>query len=82
MMTLKPPEIFLSTGRTENNPLAAIEITTRPAMKRSFLDGGMMMSDKPMTADGSIADCYFQAFSIPYDANDVVVLIHEEDCEA
>ena len=47
-----------------------------------LLDGGMLMSDKPMTADGSIAGCYFQAFSIPYDANDVVVLMYEEDCEA
>ena len=48
----------------------------------NLLDGGILMSDKAMTADGSISGCYSHAFNVPYDADDVVVLMHEEDCEA
>lgn len=44
MITLKPPEIVLRTGSNENNPLAVIEITTRPAMNLSFLEGGIMIA--------------------------------------
>lgn len=53
----------------------SIDIDEELEMK--LLDGGMLMSDKTMTAAHSIADCYSQAFDVPYDADDVIVLMHE-----
>ena len=44
MITLKPLVIPLNRGRTENSPLAAMEMTTRPAINLSFLAGGMMIA--------------------------------------
>lgn len=50
-------------------------------LEMKLLDGGMLMFEKLTTADASIPGCYEQAFDIPYDCNDVIVLMHDEDCE-
>ena len=46
------------------------------------LDGGVLMFKELTTVDMSIPGCYEQAFDIPYDCNDIIVLMHDEDCEA
>ena len=45
-----------------------------------FLDGGLLMSNKPITADESIPNCYYHAFEKPYADDDVIVLMHDDDC--
>ena len=44
IVTLKPSDSPDTTGRTVNNVLAAMQIMIRPARKRSFLAGGIMIA--------------------------------------
>ena len=49
-------------------------------MNMMLIDGGMMMFTEQTKVDVSIPACYEQAFDVPYDCNDVIILMHEEDC--
>ena len=39
------------------------------------IDSGMLMSRSDMTSAGSLPDCYYDAFRIPYDESDIVKLL-------
>jgi hypothetical protein len=50
-------------------------------LEMELLGGGELMLKELATVDASIPDCYEQAFNASYDCNDIVVLMHDDDCE-
>ena len=45
------------------------------------IDGGIQMFTEQTKVDASIPTCYEQAFGVPYDCDDAIILMHDEDCE-
>ena len=43
------------------------------------VDGGMLMLDKTVSAQDAVPDCYNMAFNMPYNDDDVITLMSEED---
>ena len=54
-----------------------MEIDLDGELEMECLESGMVYSKEPMTARGSIPDCYMDAFRIPYEDNDVVELMED-----
>ena len=46
-------------------------------LEMECVDSGILMSREPMSARGSIPDCYYDAFRISYDKSDVVELMED-----
>ncbi len=57
------------------------EIDIDEELEMKLLDGGILMCKEITTADETLPDCYEYACGAPFDDNDVIVLMHEEDCE-
>ena len=54
-----------------------LDIDTDGELEMECIDSGMLTSKEPMSATGSIPDCYYDAFRTPYDELDVAELMED-----
>ncbi len=54
-----------------------LDIDLDGELEMECIDSGMLMGKEAMSARGSIPNCYYDAFRIPYDESDVVELMED-----